>query len=442
MLKEAYYMIPLNTIKESEWEAIDYYRRHYFPLDDEKQHLGQPAISIQEALKPWAQAKERLFNGLGQQLIVSKDVDIDGYDATADLLWKEYNESGDFSNFIDNLTLGYTKIVTNHPNTTSLVMSLDALFDFLAQGSYYGREFEEISSDGLFRFTAKKGMRMVKLLSKIVDLYCHEVGLETQRAEIIKYNFKYFLDDYAPICTNRRIKGKLCISIHPLDFLTMSDNRANWSSCVSIKRQGDHRMGCIEMMNAPNIVVAYVASPSSNYQAGPAAWNNKTWRELIVVDERLLVNIKSYPFRQDDLTSIALGMIAELFNKNLGTNYQNSKELLNDNLLQDVSFPMTIMYNDFYTDNTAHQAWWNGIKPTEKEIEIPVIGLVECLWCGKEIEYVHYSTTHNEDNHMICESCLGIVICDECGDSIYADQAIKIDNSIYCEHCASSLIDI
>lgn len=75
----------------------------------------------------------------------------------------------------------------------------------------------------------------------------------------------------------------LCLSIHPLDYLTASYNNNDWRSCMNFS-DGEYRRGVIEMMNSPYIVVGYLKSKSKNtyfaVPSGPAYWNSKEWREF------------------------------------------------------------------------------------------------------------------------------------------------------------------
>ena len=45
----------------------------------------------------------------------------------------------------------------------------------------------------------------------------------------------------------------------------MSDNDYGWDSCMGWMNEGEYRLGTVEMMNSPCIVVAYID--------GEEAWN-------------------------------------------------------------------------------------------------------------------------------------------------------------------------
>ena len=46
------------------------------------------------------------------------------------------------------------------------------------------------------------------------------------------------------------------LSIHPLDFFTLSDNMNNWSTCLSWNEDGGSKLGTIELMNNKTAIIA------------------------------------------------------------------------------------------------------------------------------------------------------------------------------------------
>ena len=65
---------------------------------------------------------------------------------------------------------------------------------------------------------------------------------------------------HSQIFNTNKMTGTLCLSIHPLDYATASDNDNGWSSCMSWRDDGCYRMGTVEMMNSPMVICAYFAS--------------------------------------------------------------------------------------------------------------------------------------------------------------------------------------
>ena len=72
--------------------------------------------------------------------------------------------------------------------------------------------------------------------------------------------FEDFRIKHSRILSEKEFIGRLSLSIHPLDFMTMSDNDSDWSSCMSWRTCGSYRRGTVEMMNSPCVVVAYLSA--------------------------------------------------------------------------------------------------------------------------------------------------------------------------------------
>ena len=95
------------------------------------------------------------------------------------------------------------------------------------------------------------------------------------------------------------ITGILGLSIHPLDYLSISENVANWRSCHSL--DGIYRAGNLSYMFDRSTIIAYLRSEDDvqlpHFPEG-LLWNNKKWRMLLHFDSQchLLIHSKAYPF--------------------------------------------------------------------------------------------------------------------------------------------------
>lgn len=123
-------------------------------------------------------------------------------------------------------------------------------------------------------------------------------------------SFKYFTEDNSELrdaqdlasryIQKAKVKGKLCLSVHPFDFMTISDNNSNWASCHSI--DGEYSMGNMNYMLDSSTFVVYLKSEADEQlKCFPEGllWNNKKWRVLAhMTDTRngIWFN-KQYPFK-------------------------------------------------------------------------------------------------------------------------------------------------
>ena len=108
-------------------------------------------------------------------------------------------------------------------------------------------------------------------------------------------SFKKFIDDSDTVrlaqdtasrfIQENKIEGYLYLSIHPLDFLTISENNEEWSSCHSL--DGDYRTGNLSYMVDQTTIVAYLADDKMEHlRCLPSGmtWNSKKWRMFIHTD--------------------------------------------------------------------------------------------------------------------------------------------------------------
>lgn len=96
-----------------------------------------------------------------------------------------------------------------------------------------------------------------------------------------------------------KVTGKLCFSIHPLDFLSTSETTYNWRSCHAL--DGDYRSGNLGYMMDGCTIICYVrGEEETKLPRFPAdvPWNSKKWRVLLFWsnDETLLFAGRQYPF--------------------------------------------------------------------------------------------------------------------------------------------------
>ena len=301
--------------------------------------------------------------------------------------------------------------------------------------------------------TIKEGTKISKAIQKVYSFW------EKECPEHSSQNLKTFLDSYSTVRSNTHIKGNFCLSIHPLDYITMSDNAANWTSCMSWKDQGDYRNGTIEMMNSKYVIVAYVEDTNSNYFINFRPWNNKIWRELFIFDQDFIVNIKSYPFYCDELTQFGLKTLMDLAKKNLSLDFDDKGYLIYEDYItneeklniffkdrhaalnameemKDKTAPFEIfepecvnMYNDFYSVNTKHHIVFNINLPeqTNKTLNINYGSDPICFWCGRR--YLEKGSS------LACEDCRAIVYCANCGEMLSPAEAYEYDGKIFCREC-------
>lgn len=130
--------------------------------------------------------------------------------------------------------------------------------------------------------------------------------------------FKYFISDKtildelqseaSRVIQQNKIEGTFCISVHPLDFLSASENTHNWRSCHAL--DGDYRAGNLSYMIDDTTLICYLKSSDGNVRL-PAfppdvPWNTKKWRMLLYINStrNCMFAGRQYPFASDNALNI------------------------------------------------------------------------------------------------------------------------------------------
>ena len=118
---------------------------------------------------------------------------------------------------------------------------------------------------------------------------------------------------YSRVMNTKTIKGVLCLSIHPLDYLTVSVNKSNWSSCYNTLDEGAWCASTLSLISSPNTMVAYLkADKDADYNG--IEWNNKRWRMYVSLNHNneLIHCGKQYPYSSEALLAETAIMTGEL----------------------------------------------------------------------------------------------------------------------------------
>lgn len=277
------------------------------------------------------------------------------------------------------------------------------------------------------------------------------------------------------------IEGELCLSIHPMDFMTMSDNTCGWESCMSWEYDGEYRAGTLEMLTSPCVVVAYLKSSKDFTEIN---WNNKRWRELFIVHPELIMGIKGYPYTCSALETLICNKLkAMVESSHQDCKYYDELITINnpsaianielENLENNVTvlIESDLMYNDCYLNN--HLGYITRNLPENNNIYINYSGVaydiegyepmpmgfcgslihpkhdgyVQCADCEKWVLEETLKTDPFNEDREICEDCWEeqYDVCPECSKTIRKENAIEV-NSLwisyhFCPNCFAKKIE-
>lgn len=302
--------------------------------------------------------------------------------------------------------------------------------EVLAANSFPGPTIEIPLPSGK-KLKVNHGCRVVKMLGKLVEAF----GFDTEE-------FEEFRIAHSQTLNQKKLKGTLCISIHPLDYITMSDNACGWDSCMSWENHGCYRQGTVEMLNSPNVIVAYLESDTPMRIGRDYTWTNKKWRELYIVDKNIITNVKGYPYCNSNLTEEVLTWLRDLVCEthtfgdieyrpkiyHWGRWNSDYDEL--HKLEIGIECHTNNMYNDF-----GHQYQYcliNSELPCGSFIEIDYSGEPECMVCGAlDPSFIN----DGEAANLACSHCDDYAVCACCGNNVSNGEYSYVNDDLVCDWC-------
>lgn len=317
--------------------------------------------------------------------------------------------------------------------------------------------------DGTTRdYRVQKGSRPLRVLSQIMKAYPSFFD-----QEIYREGFKDFNLWQSRMLNDKKLEGELCLSIHPLDYMTMSENTCDWSSCMNWPEGGCYRGGTIEMMNSPMVIVVYLKSKdplkmdagwSYDGETGRSKhksmdWNSKKWRTLIVVNDTGIYSVKAYPYQHNELTTFAMEWIASCIKDRKfkePCEFRPYRSFTLEGMRIETISPRTSrMYNDF--GSTEHYAMFDVAeikKRYEKENDNSLVitfnysGASECMSCGEllYIDDIRGDISFESECQLCCNGCdpdrePDTAYCDCCGDAFDAEDGTWVGDSYVCPDC-------
>ncbi len=312
---------------------------------------------------------------------------------------------------------------------------------FLSQVGYRDEmvplhKFVKANKDGFFQNLVVEnytvGNQVITKGSKLLKAFKFFVKDEEER--------KWIQDKASIAIQESKITGKLCLSVHPLDYLSSSENTYNWRSCHAL--DGEYRAGNLNYMCDKATIVCYLKGAEEahlpNFPSN-ILWNSKKWRCLLFLsdDWKAMFAGKQYPMTIDRMLD-KLQLVARTA-LNLGDNWskwhddqitdfrfksgEDIQSFANPyipmagkiypirNLIKDGEW--THHYNDLLR-STCYVPFYCWSKEWSKEnLHFHIGEEVKCLHCGQE--------RMGDHDMMFCRDCYEQdepdgSCCDDCGN--------------------------
>lgn len=345
-------------------------------------------------------------------------------------------------------------------------------------------------------------MELAEFLDQNIDSFfdnkvSHTLGKNIPEGMKLIKAFKFFENDKtalrhiqdmaSQLIQENKIKGTLCFSVHPLDFLSSSENTYNWRSCHAL--DGEYRAGNLSYMVDEVTFMVYLKGADNAYLSpfNHVKWNSKKWRMLIhaSLDDEIMFAGRQYPFSSKSGMDIVLNVYNNLrqqeysytnhsrFHKYCSwrADYVNSYVPYEGDPLDSMELATkyfvfsehlialdevvkagynSLNYNDvlystcytfpYYT--VLNPYGYHDIQQNIRNNPIVIGGEVGCLHCGNELI--------TESETMRCSNCeleygfeendtYGSCAC--CGRRIYLDDSVSVGDygELVCDGCFHSL---
>ena len=276
------------------------------------------------------------------------------------------------------------------------------------------------------------------------------LGKVAQYLDLDMDAYERWRQKHSQLINTKTVKGNLCLSIHPLDYMTMSD--ATFSSCMNWMHTGGYRRGTVETMNSPNVVVAYLESDGDNLHWGKYKWNLKKWRTLVIVTPEFVCSVKGYPYDHHQLSIASIEALSQMMETNLNIQFTNEISDFNtdywswiphnEDMIPDKRLEFMCsgaMYCDFGT--TTHFIKTSTKFDFSQTQVCDYSGPSECMFCGEASDDRY---DFDDESCVLCRDCMtshdeSELCCDICGSWVSQDDVIYDENEyVYCSICAES----
>ena len=228
------------------------------------------------------------------------------------------------------------------------------------------------------------------------------------------------------VSSNRILKGTLRLSTRPEDFLSLSEDTSNWTSCLAMtSHRGDYRAGCLEMMTSPYTILATVESNHRKY-----------WRQIILLTPYAIIALRGYPYTAPQVTSQVLSLVAAAAKRSLDWDYDPQLCYTKSSEFAVSGGTLTLTTNRMYNDTYLGGYYLIGKPLPSSPYEINYSGPAYCLSCGAPLELS--IPDFGYEGEVLCSSCSHRRPCSCCGemkdlDSLLFDKSLDDYICFYCD---------
>lgn len=337
---------------------------------------------------------------------------------------------------------------------------------------YSSFENEELSIfidknvDGFFENRVVEGDEVVPKGMKLIKAFKY--------FEKDKKKLQMIQDMASQVVQENKIKGKLCFSVHPLDFLSSSENTYNWRSCHAL--DGEYRAGNLSYMVDEVTFMVYLKGEDNVFLPSfghNVLWNSKKWRVMMHFSKcgDMLFAGRQYPFSSMTGLNTVLDVFRDLEDAYNSDNYwafgyweDTYVDKFTDKYGKEIYVPIKyfhagnqlfdlrdvikqhvygLNYNDLLNSTCYTQPYYayrvhSRLRQLKNNNPIKLGGPVLCLHCGEEritnpgtmrCDHCEFEYGY-EENEDICS-------CACCGTRMWCDDGVPVEpyGDLICSSC-------
>ena len=254
--------------------------------------------------------------------------------------------------------------------------------------------------------------------SRIIGRLCSKFGVD--KHEGYDRLFAQLADALNPL----QIDKTAVLSVHPCDYLEMSNKDNTWTSCHNLDH-GSWQTGTLSYMTDAVSMIFFTVDQG---QTGPFYRAPRRGRQMFFYTENLLFQSRQYPKNADDMMAQYRGIVQKIIAVCLGVpnrwRLKTNRAALNACYTTD---PNGMQYPDY-----DHYGTLSLLRDVSDYGHLHIGHAALCVCCGQAI---------NKANSLHCGKCPETVVCKECGQTLLKEDAHLADGAYYCPSCLQICAD-
>ena len=257
--------------------------------------------------------------------------------------------------------------------------------------------------------------------SRVINAICTKFGIDKHP----EYNARFakLADSLNPL----QVKKKALLSVHPCDFLEMSNRKNSWSSCHRLDG-GEYHAGTLSYMNDECSLIFYTVDDEKKAEFYSAP---KRTRQVFCFNDGILLQSRLYPKTEDrdtadtyrELVQRTLSECAEV--PNLWTMRREHQSVSERVRTHDDS----LHYRDYEYESNL---------PTVSLLKSAGVGVNEYIIVGSTAYCIDCGDELGSNNSLHCGDCdteSDYYTCCECESRYHEDDMHCINGDWYCNDC-------